>query len=252
MESTLQDLRHAVRALRRTPAFTAIAVLTLALGIGVNTAIFSIVYAVLLRPLPYHQPEQRALISSAFDKPGASRAPLSGALLHEIQRRATLLSGVAGIDGATAHAAMGNIRPMTEHVEQAQASVALTAALAGVFGILALALAAIGIYGVTDYSVSRRMHEMGVRMALGAGSPEIMRLVMREGMALAFAGILLGTAGALFASHTLRSLIFGISAMDPGTYAVAISVIALAALLGCWRPAAKAASVNPVDAMRAE
>jgi len=205
MESTLQDLRHAVRALRRTPAFTAIAVLTLALGIGVNTAIFSIVYAVLLRPLPYHQPEQRALISSAFDKPGASRAPLSGALLHEIQRRATLLSGVAGIDGATAHAAMGNIRPMTEHVEQAQASVALTAALAGVFGILALALAAIGIYGVTDYSVSRRMHEMGVRMALGATDTDILRMVMREGLLLTGAGMTLGIAAARAVSrHSVR------------------------------------------------
>ena len=113
-------------------------------------------------------------------------------------------------------------------------------------------LAAIGIYGVISYSVSRRMHEMGVRMALGASSAEILRLVMREGMGLASAGILLGTAGALFVSHTLRSLIFGISAMDPGTYAVAIAVIALAALLGCWRPAAKAASANPVDAIRAE
>jgi putative ABC transport system permease protein len=97
LESVLQDLRHAVRALRKAPAFTAIAVLTLALGIGVNAAIFSVVYAVLLRPLPYPQPEQLALISSAIDKPGASRTPMPGTLFNEIKQRASLLSGVAGI-----------------------------------------------------------------------------------------------------------------------------------------------------------
>jgi len=97
MESMLQDLRHAVRALRSNPAFTAIAVLTLALGIGVNAAIFSVVYAVLLRPLPYTQPAQLALISSAIEEPGASRTPLPGALFNEIRQRASLLSGIAGI-----------------------------------------------------------------------------------------------------------------------------------------------------------
>jgi ABC-type antimicrobial peptide transport system permease subunit len=94
---------------------------------------------------------------------------------------------------------------MTEHVEQAQASVALTAALAGVFGILALALAAIGIYGVTDYSVSRSMHEMGVRMALGATDTDILRMVMREGLLLTGAGMTLGIAAARAVSrHSVR------------------------------------------------
>ena len=118
------------------------------------------------------------------------------------------------------------------------------------FAALALLLAAIGVYGVVSYSVSRRMHEMGVRMALGATSPEILLLVMREAMGLASAGILLGTAAAFFVSRTLRSLIYGVSAIDPATYSVAIAVIALATFLGCWRPAAQAASANPIDALR--
>jgi putative ABC transport system permease protein len=150
------------------------------------------------------------------------------------------------------HAAMGNIRPMTEYVEQAQAPAALTAMLAGVFGVLALALAAIGIYGVTDYSVSRRMHEMGVRMALGATGPDILRMVMREGLMLTAAGMILGTAGALAVSRQLQTLIYGISSTDPLTYALAIVVIPSAAMLGCWRPAARAAAANPVDAIRSE
>jgi len=150
------------------------------------------------------------------------------------------------------HAAMGNIRPMKEYVEQAQAPVALTAMLAAVFGALALALAAIGIYGVTDYSVSRRMHEMGVRMALGATGPDILRMVIREGLILTAAGMILGTAGALAVSRQLQSFVFGISSTDPLTYALAIIVIPSAAMVGCWRPAARAAAANPVDAIRSE
>jgi putative ABC transport system permease protein len=149
-------------------------------------------------------------------------------------------------------AAMGNIRPMTEYVEQAQAPVALTAMLAGVFGVLALALAAIGIYGVTDYSVSRRMHEMGVRMALGATGSDVLRMVMREGLTLTAVGMMLGIAGALVVSRQLQSLIYGVSPTDPMTYALAVVVIPSAAIIGCWRPALRAAAVNPADAIRSE
>ena len=117
---------------------------------------------------------------------------------------------------------------------------------------LALALAAIGIYGVTDYSVSRRMHEMGVRMALGATDTDILRMVMREGLILTVAGMILGVAGALAVSRQLQSFVFGISSTDPLTYALAILVIPSAAMLGCWRPAARAAAANPVDAIRSE
>jgi predicted permease len=146
--------------------------------------------------------------------------------------------------------ALSKVRPMTAYIQRATAPARFVAVLAGAFAGLALLLAAIGIYGVVSYSVSRRMHEMGVRMALGATSSEILRLVVREAMGLASIGILLGTAAAFFVSRTLRSLIYGISAIDPATYSLAIAVIALAAFLGCWRPAAKAASANPVDALR--
>ena len=146
--------------------------------------------------------------------------------------------------------ALSKVRPMTTYIEQASAPVRFTAVLAGIFAALALLLAAIGIYGVISYSVSRRMHEMGVRMALGATSSDVLRLVMREGLALTAAGMALGTVVALFVSRALESLIYGISAVDPVSYAIAVPVIALAAMLGCWRPAAKAASANPVDALK--
>jgi putative ABC transport system permease protein len=148
--------------------------------------------------------------------------------------------------------ALSKVRPMTAYVAQATAPVSFTAALACIFGGLALLLAATGIYGVTSYAVSTRMHEMGIRMALGATSADVVRLVMREGLALTAMGMAIGVAGALFVSRALQSLIYGISALDPVTYGAAIVVIPAAALIGCWWPASRAAAANPVDAIRAE
>src|SRR5437763_12245119 len=91
----MQDLRYACRGLLRRPSFAVVALVTLALGIGVNTAVFSVFYSVLLRPLPYDHPEQLALVLANFRESGAARAPVSGAILREIEQRNRSLSGVA-------------------------------------------------------------------------------------------------------------------------------------------------------------
>jgi putative ABC transport system permease protein len=148
--------------------------------------------------------------------------------------------------------ALSKVRPMTMYVERATAPARFTAVLAGAFAGLALLLAAVGIYGVISYSVSRRMHEMGVRMALGASFSDVLRLVMGEGLVLTLGGMLLGAIAAFAGARYLRALIYGISYTDPLTYGVAAIVIAAAALIGCWWPASRAASANPVDAIRAE
>jgi len=148
--------------------------------------------------------------------------------------------------------ALSNVRPMTAYVDRAAAPARFTAVLAGIFAGLALLLAAVGIYGVVSYSISRRMHEMGVRMALGASSSYVLRLVMGEGLVLTGVGVVLGIGGALIVSRYMQSLTYGISPIDPLTYAIAITVIPAAAILGCWRPASKAAAANPLDAIRTE
>jgi ketosteroid isomerase-like protein len=97
IEASLEDMRYALRGLRRRPSFTAIALVTLALGIGVNTAVFSVFYEVLLHPLPYHDPERLAIVWTSFRTAGHARAPVSGAILREIEKRNRSLAGVAGI-----------------------------------------------------------------------------------------------------------------------------------------------------------
>jgi putative ABC transport system permease protein len=148
--------------------------------------------------------------------------------------------------------AMGKIRPMTGYVERAIAPAGFTAVLAAVFGVLALLLAATGIYGVFNYQVSRRLPEMGIRVAVGAGARDLLRLVMGEGIALAAIGVLFGAAGALAAGRWLGGLLYGVSARDPLSYGLALVLLPAAALLGCWRPARRAARANAADMIREE
>jgi ABC-type antimicrobial peptide transport system permease subunit len=148
--------------------------------------------------------------------------------------------------------AMDKVVPMTSYVDREVAPVGFTAALAAIFGALALLLAATGIFGLLNYQVSRRMGEIGTRMAIGATTRDILRLVLREGAALVVAGVLLGLAGALAAAPGLRSLLYGVPPTDPVSVGLALLLLPAAALLGCWRPARRAASANPSQLLRAE
>jgi putative ABC transport system permease protein len=110
----------------------------------------------------------------------------------------------------------------------------------------------IGIYGVMSYSASRRTHEIGIRMALGASRLDMIKLVVGQGMSLALAGILLGIAGALGLTQAISSLLFGIEATDPNTFALTGFSLAVVAFLACYIPARKAASFDPMRALRYE
>jgi predicted permease len=122
--------------------------------------------------------------------------------------------------------------------------------LVAVFALLALVLAAIGIYGVLSYAVSRRRREMGIRMALGAPAGTVRSMVVRDGGRLALAGIACGSAGAIAATRFLRSLLFGVSATEPAVFAAAAAVLAGVALVASWIPARTATKVDPLEAVR--
>jgi len=113
-------------------------------------------------------------------------------------------------------------------------------------------LAAVGIYGVLAYSVSQRTREMGVRLALGAQSIDVARLVIGEGLALALAGIGIGLVSALALTRAMASWLFGISATDPATFAAVSVLLTTVALLACWIPARRAMSVEPLISLRAD
>ena len=126
------------------------------------------------------------------------------------------------------------------------------AVIVGVFALLALALAIVGIYGVISYTVAQRTAEIGVRMALGAGRRDILALVVGDGLRLTALGILLGVAAAAAASAGLRSLLFGVGALDPATFGGMTALLVAASMLACVVPARRAAGVDPIVALRRE
>jgi ABC-type antimicrobial peptide transport system permease subunit len=128
----------------------------------------------------------------------------------------------------------------------------LLAQLLGGFAGLALLLAAIGTFGVLSCMVTERRREIGIRMALGADQGRVVRLVVRQGLAVAGAGLVAGLAGALALNRLFASLLFGVTATDPATFVAVAAVITLVAALACWLPAWRASRVEPTVVLREE
>jgi putative ABC transport system permease protein len=124
--------------------------------------------------------------------------------------------------------------------------------LVSFFGVVALLLATAGVFGVIAYSVSRRTREIGVRVALGASSSNVLAMILRQGLRTVLIGIGIGVAGSLVLTRTMESLLFGVTTTDPLTFVAVILLVVVTALLACYIPARRATCVDPMTALRYE
>jgi predicted permease len=164
-----------------------------------------------------------------------------------------MISAVRGeIQAVDRQVAIGNVRTMTQMMSAAIAERRFALLLVGGFAALALLLAAVGIYGVMSYSVAQRTREIGIRIALGAQSRDVLRLIIRQGLSLALIGILAGLVGAFALTRLMRDMLYGVKATDPLTFITIALFLAFIMLLACWIPARRAAKVDPMIALRYE
>jgi putative ABC transport system permease protein len=144
------------------------------------------------------------------------------------------------------------VTTMQQRLDTSVAQPRLNLVLLAAFATLALVLAGVGIYGVMAYSVTQRTHEIGIRMALGAQHEDVMRLVITQGLKLAALGVGIGLVAALGVTRFMSSLLFGVQATDPVTFALVALALTGIALAACFVPARRAMRVNPIVALRYE
>jgi ABC-type antimicrobial peptide transport system permease subunit len=166
---------------------------------------------------------------------------------------AALASAVTGqIHSLDPDLAIAKIRTMDQDVSESVAGPRFNTSLLAIFCVAALFLAAIGIYGVLAYTVVQQTHEIGVRIALGAQQRHVLRLVLAQGARLALIGIVIGLLAAFGLTRLMASLLYGLSASDPLTFAAVSAVLFVVALLACYIPARRAMRVDPMVALRYE
>jgi putative ABC transport system permease protein len=162
---------------------------------------------------------------------------------------AAIHSQISAIDKDQPVTAM---RTMSEVIASTTAPRRFNTLLLAIFASVALALAATGIYSVISYSVTQRAQEVGVRMALGARPGAVIRLILKQGLALTLIGVAAGALGALVAARVMSGLLYGVTATDPATFAAIALLLAMVATLACYLPARRASRVEPIAALRHE
>ena len=144
------------------------------------------------------------------------------------------------------------VKSMDEYLSSSVAAPRFNTTLLSIFAVVALVLTVVGLYGVMSYSVAQRTNEIGIRLALGAQSRDVLLMIVKQGSVLIGLGLGIGLFGAYLATKLIASLLFGVQAKDPLTFAAVAVVLALVGLLACYIPAWRATKVDPMEALRCE
>jgi putative ABC transport system permease protein len=259
LEEFRDDVRFAVRQLKMAPGFTFVAAITLALGIGANGAIFSLVDTALLRPLPLPEPGRLAIAFERSDS--VLRGPVSPLNMLDWNDRTRTFEKMAGYIPGVGSMVMAGASGASEGVPRQWVT-------SGVFDVLGLRpvagrtflpsddtqeiLALVGVFGIVAYSVQQRLREFGVRIALGATTKQVLVLVLGSAARLIGAGAIIGLASAAILSRAISAFLFGVQPLDPVTFGSVMALLVLMAGIAAAIPALRAARVDPVEAFRNE
>ena len=217
-------------------------------GIARNTPVRS-----LSEPAPTAQLFLPMTIARQGELPVAPDVAVMNYVVRSAVAPAALLPTVRGaIKIVDANLALSQVRTLQDMVDRSAAQSAFTMALLAIAASVALLLGLVGIYGVTSYIVSQRTGEIGVRLALGAAPRDVANMIVRQGGAVALAGIAVGLAGASGATRLMSSLLYGVSPHDPTVFGTTTVVLMSVAIIASWLPARRAARLNPLDALRAD
>jgi len=199
---------------------------------------------------PAEEPRPKAFMAYAQEPKGIDQ------MFFEVRTQGSPAAVISELRDAVRQAdpaiPMTNLKTQQEETSEALSQQRLFAQLTSVFGLIALLLAMIGLYGTMAYSVTRKTHEIGIRMALGANPRIVLRMVIAQGIRLALIGVVIGIAGAVGVTRLINSMIFGVAAIDPLTFSVVALVLVLVAALACFVPARRAMRVDPMVALRYE
>jgi putative ABC transport system permease protein len=186
-------------------------------------------------PLPQEPPESMAIVARTQGDPAAA-GPAIEAAMQQLNKDLPLFQ----------------IRTMDDVLGTSLARQRMSMLVFVIFALVALTLASIGLYGVVAHGVTERMHEIGVRIALGAEQWHVVGMIVRQGLSMALVGTAIGVAGAIALSRWIQSLLFGVTATDPATLAAVVTVLLAVAVVACSVPAWRATRVDPTSALRAE
>lgn len=242
IDNAVQDVRYAVRGLRRSPGFALLAVLIVALGIGANTAVFSVVNGVLLKPLAYRDPDRIVTLTTEWNS-GTRLGLVTLPDFRDWQNQNTAFSAMACYRSSDEPTSAGNSAEYA-HVARVSDEFFKTLAVEPVVGRFFSA--------EEQRSGDSGTAEIGLRVAMGATPRQVLRLILRQGMGLASSGMALGLLGSLAGTRLMGSMLFDVRPNDPLTYLAVALLLGVVLLAANYVPAQRAARLDPLIALRQE